>query len=246
MAIKHRRVAIGHLSWMVEHNDLGSEVSNTRGGLVLGIRGDVTSLDVLHGDILDVETHIVPGAGLGQGLVVHLDRLNLSGEGHRSEGDHHARLDHTSLNSANWDCPNSSNLVHILKGQPEGFVSGSAWGNDGVKGLKEGHSTGLALLPLNIPTLVPGHVGGCLDHVIAMPARDWHKGHGGRIVTNLLDEASHLLVDFLKPSLRVGRLSGVHLIHSNNQLLHTQGVGQQSMLPGLSILGNASLKLSSS
>ena len=64
---------------MIENDDLCSEVSNTRGRLVLGIRGNVASLDVLHGHVLDVETHIVPGAGFGQGLVVHLDGLDLRG-----------------------------------------------------------------------------------------------------------------------------------------------------------------------
>ena len=99
---------------MVEHDDLGSEVSNTSSGLVLGIRGDIASLDVLHRHVLDVEADVVPGAGLGQRLVGHLDRLDLGGEGDGGEGDDHAGLDHASLNATNWDCANSSNLVHIL------------------------------------------------------------------------------------------------------------------------------------
>ena len=50
-------------------------------------------------------------------------------------------------------------------------------------------------------------------------------------LTHLLDEPSNLLLDLLKPGLRVGRLRGIHLVHRDDQLLHTQGVGEQSMLP---------------
>ena len=99
---------------MVEHDDLGSEVCNTSGRLVLGVGRDEATLDVLHRHVLDVEANILARTSLGQGLVVHLDGLDLSGEAAGGEADDHARLDHTSLNAANRHCANSSNLVHIL------------------------------------------------------------------------------------------------------------------------------------
>ena len=58
-----------YLSGVVEHDDLGSEVLHTAGGLVLGVRGDVATLDIL--DIL--ESDVVAGNGLGQRFVVHLN-----------------------------------------------------------------------------------------------------------------------------------------------------------------------------
>merc|ERR1719264_447339 len=158
----------------------------------------------------------------------------------------HARLDHSSLNTTNWHCANTSNFVDILEGQPEGLVGGPAGGDDGVEGLKQGHAVGLTLLPLNIPSLVPAHVAGGLNHVVAMPSRDGDEGNSGGVVTDLLDEPRHLLLDLLEPGLGVGRLGGVHLVHSNDELLHTQGVGEQSVLSGLSVLGDTSLELSSS
>merc|ERR1719264_1927246 len=87
VAIKHRRVAVGHLSGVVQHDDLGSEVRDTSGGLVLGVRGDIATLDILDRHVLDVEADVVAGNGLGQGLVVHLDGLDLSGEADGGEGD---------------------------------------------------------------------------------------------------------------------------------------------------------------
>ena len=99
---------------MVEHDDLGGEVRNTGGGLVLGVGGDVATLDVLHGHVLDVEADVVAGDGLRQRLVVHLDGLDLGGEGDGGEGDDHAGLDHSSLNTTDGHCANASNFVDIL------------------------------------------------------------------------------------------------------------------------------------
>ena len=73
VAIKDGAVAVGALSRVVEDNDLGGEVLGSAGGLVLGVGGDVSSLDVLDGDVLDVEANVVAGHGLGQRFVVHLD-----------------------------------------------------------------------------------------------------------------------------------------------------------------------------
>merc|ERR1712055_1104582 len=212
VAVEHWGVAVGHLSRVVQHDDLGGEVGNTGGRLVLRVGGDVASLDVLDRHVLDVETNVVSGDGLGQGLVVHLDGLDLGGEVDRGEGDHHAGLNHTSLHTAHGHCSNASNFVNILKGQPEGLVGGPAWGNDGVKSLEKGHAVGLAFLPLDVPALVPAHVGGGLNHVVAMPSRDGHEGNSSGVVTDLLDEARHLLLDLLEPGLGVWGLGGVHLV----------------------------------
>ena len=114
VAIKDGAVAVGHLSGVVEDDDLGGEVSHTGGGLVLGVGGDVSSLDVLDGDVLDVEANVVSGDSLGEGLVVHLHRLDLSGQHVGGEGDDHAGLDDTGLNTTHGDCSNTSNFVDIL------------------------------------------------------------------------------------------------------------------------------------
>ena len=133
-----------------------------------------------------------------------------------------------------------------LKGKPERLVGRSLGRNDRVKSLEESHTAGLALLPLDAPALVPGHVLGGLDHVVSVPPRDGDEGNSGRVVANLLDEASDLLADLLEPGLAVGRLGGVHLVGGHDELLHPEGVGEQGVLPGLPVLGDAGLELSSS
>merc|ERR1712243_238950 len=145
VTIKDRRVSIADLTRVIEDNNLGGEVLNSRGWLVLGIRGDISSFDVLHGDVLDVEADVVSGNGLGERLVVHLHGLDLGGQHVGGEGDDHAGLDNASLNSANGHCSDTSNFVHILKGKSERLVSGSGWRNDGVKSLKKSHTTGISL-----------------------------------------------------------------------------------------------------
>ena len=47
--------------------------------------------------------------------MVHLHGLNLSGQLVGGEGDDHAGLDDTSLDTAHWDCSNTSNFVNILR-----------------------------------------------------------------------------------------------------------------------------------
>merc|ERR1719151_154379 len=125
VAVQHGAVAVADLAGVVENDYLGGEVRNTGGGLVLAVGGHVASLDVLHGDVLDVETNVVSGNSLGQRLVVHLHRLNLSGQLVGGEGDDHAGLDDASLDTAHGHCANTSDFVDILKGKPERLVGRS-------------------------------------------------------------------------------------------------------------------------
>merc|ERR1719454_2257073 len=116
MTVEHGAVAVGDLAGVVEHDHLGGEVRHAGGGLVLGVGGDVSSLDVLDGDVLDVEANVVSRHGLGQRLVVHLHGLNLSGQHAGGEGNDHAGLDDTSLDTTHGNCSNASNFVDILEG----------------------------------------------------------------------------------------------------------------------------------
>merc|ERR1719323_2742262 len=246
VAIKDGAVAVGDLSGVVEDNDLGGEVRNTGGGLVLGVGGNISSLDVLDGDVLDVEANVISGDSLGEGLVVHLHGLDLSGQHVGGEGDHHAGLDDASLRSTHGHCSNTSNLVDILEWETKRLVSRAGGWNDSVKSLEERHAAGVTLLPLNLPSLVPGHLVGGVDHVVSVPSGDGDEWNSGRVVSDLLDEVGHLLLDLLEPGLAVGRLGGVHLVAGDDELLDTEGVGEQSVFSGLTILGDSSLELSSS
>merc|ERR550525_994533 len=87
VAIQDRGVTLLDLTGVVQDDDLGVEGGGLLGGVVLRVGSDVTPPDLLDGDVLDVETDVVAWDGLGKGLVVHLDGLDLSGDGSGGKGD---------------------------------------------------------------------------------------------------------------------------------------------------------------
>ena len=119
VAIQDWGVAVTDLTGVVEDDDLGLEGLGLLGGVVLGVGGDVTTTDVLDRDVLDVESDVVAGAGLWEGLVVHLDGLDLSGDVGWGEGDDHTGLDLTGLDTADGNCSDTTDFVDILEWETE-------------------------------------------------------------------------------------------------------------------------------
>ncbi|PSE61002.1 hypothetical protein C7G71_19455, partial [Acinetobacter baumannii] len=128
---------------------------------------------------------------------MHLDGLDLSGDVGGSEGNDHTGLDGTGLDTADGHCANTTDLVDILEGKTEGLVGGTARGVDGVNGLEEGLALLLDTLDLLLPALVPGGVGGLLQHVVTVETGDGDEGNLLGVVANLLDEVGGLLDDLL-------------------------------------------------
>jgi hypothetical protein len=242
VAIKDGSVTGTNLTRVVEDNDLGVERLGTLGRVLLGVTSDVATTDLLDGDVLDVEADVVTRDTLNKLLVVHLDGLDFSGHTSGGEGDDHTGLDDTSLDTTDGDRANTTDLVHILEGKAEGLVGRTRWGLDGVNGLEQS-LTGSLDLDLLLPALVPGAVGGDVDHVVAVEAGNGNKGNVLGVVADLLDEGGGLLDDFLVT--RLGPLGRVHLVDGDDELLHTQRVGEKSVLTGLTILGDTGLELTS-
>ena len=243
VAIEDGRVTSADLAGVVENDDLGIEGGGTLRGVVLGVTGNVATADFLDGDVLHVEADVVAGNTLGELLVVHLHGLDFRSDVGGSEGDNHAGLEDTSLDTADGNSSDTADLVHVLEGQAEGLVGGALGQLDGIDGLEEGLAGDLAGLDLLLPALVPGSVGGRLEHVVAVEARDGDEGNSLGVVADLLDEVGGLLDDLAETSL--GPLGGVHLVDGDDELLDTQGVGEQSVLTSLAILGDTSLELTS-
>lgn len=243
VAIEDGCVTGTDLTGVVEDDDLGGERSGTQRGVVLGVTGDVATTNLLDGDVLHVETNVVTGDTLGKLLVVHLHGLDLSGDVGGGEGDDHTGLDDTSLDTADGHRSNTTDLVDILEGKTQGLVGGTLGGLNGVDGLEEGLAGDLTTLALLLPALVPGAVGGGAKHVVAVESGDGDEGNSLGVVADLLDEGGGLLDDLLVTLL--GPLGGVHLVDGDDELLDTQGVGEQSVLTSLAILGDTSLELTS-
>jgi len=240
VAIENGCVSGTDLTRVVQDDDLGVERSGLLGGVVLGVGADVSSPDVLDGNVLDVESDVVTGETLGDLLVVHLDGLDFGGHVGGGKVDNHTGLDDTSLDSTDGNCSDTTDLVNVLERESEGLVRRSDRGLNGVDGLQKGLTLGGTGLGLLGPTLVPGHVGRVLQHVVSVPSGDGDEGNRLGVVTDLLDETGSLLDDFLVSIL--GPLAGVHLVDGDDELPDSQSESQKSVLSGLTILGDTSLE----
>jgi len=240
VAVEDGRVSGTDLTGVVQDDDLGVEGSGLLGGVVLGVGADVSSSDVLDGNVLDVESDVVTGVTLGDLLVVHLDGLDFGGHVGGGKVDNHTGLDDTSLDSTDGNCSDTTDLVDVLEGKSEGLVRGSDRGLNGVDGLQKGLTLGGTGLGLLVPSLVPGHVGGLLQHVVSVPSGDGDEGNRLGVVTDLLDETGSLLDDFLVSV--TGPLAGVHLVDGDDELPDSQSESQKGVLSGLTILGDTSLE----
>merc|ERR1711977_51307 len=99
---------------MVHNDNLSLEPFGISSWDVGSIGSNVTSLDILDRETLNIETNIVTGNSFSNLLVMHLDGLALSGSTVRSEADVHSWLDDTSFNSTDWDSSDTRDLVDIL------------------------------------------------------------------------------------------------------------------------------------
>jgi len=230
MAIKDGSVTILDLTGMVEHDDLGDEHLGVCARVVLGVGGDIASLDVLNGEVLNVETNVITGEGSLDLLVMHLDGLDLGGDVHGAEGDDHTGTEGTSLDTTDGYCSDTTNLVDILEGKTEGLVGRSLGGSESIEAAEEGGAG------------VPGHVIGALDHVITNPTGDGDEGDVGNVVADLLEVDGELTLDLIETGLGVVDGGVVHLVDSDDHLLDSHGLGEESVLTGLAVLGEASFE----
>ena len=219
---------------VVHHNHLGLEGLSVCARVVLCIRRNVSAANILDRDVLHVESNVIAWASLWERLVVHLDGLDFSGDTSGSKGDHHAWLDDASLDSANRHCADTADLVHVLERKTESKIVRALWLAHEVERLEQNGA------------LVPRHLVGSVDHVIADPARDGNKADWVLLVVDLvadlLKEAGALLLDLLETGLVIE--NSVHLVDSNDHLLNSEGVGEQGVLAGLALLGDGGLELS--
>jgi len=243
VAIENRSVAGADLTRVVQDDDLGGEGGSLLGGIVLGVRGNVTTANILDRYVLDVEADVVTGVALLELLVVHLDGLDFSGHVGRSESANHAGLDDTSLDTTDGHRANATNFVDILERKTERLVGGTDGGLDSIDSIEESLALDDTSLCLLSPALEPAHVGGLLQHVVTVPAGDGDEGDSLGVVTDLLDEVGGFLDNFVVTVL--APLGGVHLVDGHDELSDTKGEGKKSVFTGLTILGDTSLEFTS-
>ncbi|KAK7846503.1 hypothetical protein CFP56_007868 [Quercus suber] len=122
VAIEDRGVTISNLTRVVHDDNLGGEVGCLLGRIILGVGGNIPTLEILNSNILNVEANIVTRKSLQESLMMHFNGLNFSGQSSGAKSHNHTRLDQTGLNTTHRDSSNASNLVNILKWETEGLV----------------------------------------------------------------------------------------------------------------------------
>jgi len=221
----------------VLHDDnLSSEVSRLLRRIVLGITANVTTTDILDGNVLDVETDVITGDSLSELLVVHFDGLDLSSHRSRSEGNNLVGLEDTSLHTTDRHCTDTTDLVNILKRDTKRLINGTDGLGDVIKSLEEGDTVVRSLV-------VPWEVGGLLEHVITSPAGDGDEGNLIRVPADSLEEAAGFLLDLIITALAVLDRISILLVEADDHLLDTKGPGKKSVLTSLTVLGDTSLEL---
>jgi hypothetical protein len=231
VAIENWCISSSDLSRVVQNDNLGRERLSSSRGIVLGVSGNESTTDILDGNVLDVESDVVSRGGLGELLVMHFDGLDFRGDLGGSKSNGVSRAENSSFNTSDGNRPYSSDFVNVLEGETERLVDGSLGGLEGIEGFEERGS------------LVPREVGRLLEHVVSVPSRDGDKLDLVEGVSDLLQIIRNFLLDFRETSLGpVDRLV-VHLVDANDHLTNSEGEGEESVLSGLSFLGDTSFEL---
>jgi len=153
MTIKHRGIAGTNLTRVIEDNNLGIERSSLLSGVVLGVRCNVTTTDILDRHVpenewlvstektrqknpLHVETDIVTWVTLLELFVVHFNGLDFSGHVRGCESNDHASLDNASLDTTNRHCADTTDFVNILERETKRFFRWTCWGINSINGIK--------------------------------------------------------------------------------------------------------------
>ena len=137
---------------------------------------------------------------------------NLSGDVGGGEGDDHAGLDDTGLDTTDGHRSDTANLVDVLEGKTEGLVGGTRGWDDGVESVDEGETGGglvldglgptLLLLAIAVPSGPPGHLLGLLQHVVSVPSGDGAENDFLGVVADLFDVTLDFLTDFQETGLK--------------------------------------------
>jgi hypothetical protein len=72
VAIENWGVTVTNLTRVVHDDDLGGEVGGTLSWIILGVRGNVSSLKILDSNILDIESNIVTGKCLKKRKTIYM------------------------------------------------------------------------------------------------------------------------------------------------------------------------------
>jgi len=158
VTIKNWSITISNFTWMTKNNNLSIERITFFSSINFIIRSNITSFKFFNSKTFDIETNIVSWNSLSKLNMMHFNRFNFSNFIGWSEINIHSWFKDTSLNSSNWNCSDTRDLIDILEWKSEWFLHRSFWGFEFIKSL------------VKSLTFVPFHVVRFLNHVITVPS----------------------------------------------------------------------------
>lgn len=137
VAIEDWSVLVADLTWMIEDDDLSGEVLCFFSWVLFTVTSNMSTTNILNGDVLDIETYIITWVSFGKVLVMHLYGLNFGRHTVGCESYYHAWLDYSCLNTSNWHGTNARDLVDVLEWESEWFVAWSDWWSNCIESSEE-------------------------------------------------------------------------------------------------------------
>ena len=186
VTIQHRGLSSTDLAWMVQNNHLSWEASCFHWWVILLLPATMLWRTSLADTFLTWKPTL-PRKGFIQCLMVRFIRLHFSCYNAWSKGDYQARCENTSLHSTRRGSTDATNFIDILAGQIQGLVKWASWWQDAIQSFKQGGSTGIDIHVGDFPPLEPWHVNTWLQHLVTIPARNWHKCYCVGFVANFLN-----------------------------------------------------------
>merc|ERR1719424_166650 len=235
----------------IQDLDLGVEVVSWSQRCILLVDHHITSAGhVLLVKSLDIHADVVTRASRILTLVVHLDGedLTTAGVGSRvgwEEANFLTWLDATLLDTAGNNISDTLDLVDTGNWQAHGGLQWADWwaGHlvQSIVQAVEMEFFGASFLvrDLNIDSLPPRHVCGRFEQVVTNPTGDWEDW--GRLEdevllpADLLQHVDHLVGDLIVAILLVSGSVAIHLVHANDELLHTEQVDKTRVLTSLTL-----------
>mmetsp|Transcript_4580 Transcript_4580/g.7395 ORF Transcript_4580/g.7395 Transcript_4580/m.7395 type:complete len:315 (+) Transcript_4580:561-1505(+) len=177
---------------------------------------------------------------------MHLDSEDLAGARStggvgRHEDNILTGVDKTLLNTSGKHITNTLDLVDAgdRAAHRGGGVPGRRPGHV-VEAVKHSLDSHLAnIRDIDLDTLPPGHVLGILEQVVSHPAGDGddRDGLGNEVLlpADTDKHRPHLVTDLVVALLLVSGSVAIHLVDTNDKLLHTEQVDDTGVLPGLAL-----------
>ena len=197
---------------MINNNNLSQEWDSFKSWVAFRVWTDISSLQILNCDVLDIESDIVSWSGFNQSFVMHFHWLDVGSKGWGSKGYVHSWFQNSGFNSADWHSSNTTDFVDVLQGKSQWLFSWSLGRVDLVQSFHQSIA------------FVPSQVGWSFQHVITVPSWNRDEVNFRRVVANFFQVILEFLHDFFIS--RLGEVNGlvIHLVEANNHLLNSQSV----------------------